>query len=185
MEDHYYDYYFSMKRMLHSTSPELPTEAFIHNIHTKHKYSLIINHERQSKVLVYTSNFDTCYTFEDAPHVFYIKVKQPIEINNKIKIDTFEVDLDGEDDVLGFLSASDLYFYCKMNNIKVINTSAILPSKLIFSSQLANYLISKGFKMIGVKPHQADSSRSIFVFLVEDGFYAAISDYRQEKNCKR
>lgn len=178
----FYKYYFSMKDMLYSTSPELPLSSFIHNIKTKHKYLLVINGERQAKVLINTNNFDHCYTHSDTPYVFYIKVKNPIEINGNIKIDTFEVDLDSKtDDVLGFLSASDLYFYCKTNNIEVINTSKVLSTKLIFSPQLANYLIERRFKSIGVKPHQNNPDRGVFVFLVEPGFYEAIAEYREKK----
>ena len=178
----FYKYYFSMKDMLYSTSPEFPLQSFIHNIKTKHKYLLVINGERQAKVLINTSNFDRCYACEDAPHVFYIKVKIPIDINGKVKIDTFEVNLDSEeDDVLGFLSAGDLYFYYKNNNIKVVNTSKTLAYKLIFSPQLTDYLIAHRFKTIGVKPYQGNPDKSVFIFLVEPGFYEAIAEYRGKK----
>jgi predicted CoA-binding protein len=42
-------------------------------------------------------------------------------------------------------------------------------AKVIFSPQLANYLLSKGFTIIKLKPKHDNPSETVFVFKLDDG----------------
>ena len=64
------------------------------------------------------------------------------------------------------------------NLITELNTAHYISSKLIFSPQLANYLLDHGFTIIHLKKHEV-SGETIFVFQVEKGFYETIYNYRQ------
>ena len=50
-------------------------------------------------------------------------------------------------------------------------------SKIIFSPQLANYLLHHGFEIIKLKPKHGSPSETVFVFRLDDGLYDAIEDW--------
>lgn len=53
-------------------------------------------------------------------------------------------------------------------------------AKIIFSPQLANYLLSKGYTIIKLKPKHENENESVYVFSVEDGFYEAIESWMNQ-----
>jgi len=53
-------------------------------------------------------------------------------------------------------------------------------SKIIFSPQLANYLLNAGFSIIKLKPKHDAKNETVFVFRVEEGFYDAIDEWREK-----
>lgn len=57
-------------------------------------------------------------------------------------------------------------------------------AKIIFSPQLANYLLSKGYTIIKLKPKHENENESVYVFNVEDGFYDAIEDWMSQAQKK-
>ena len=163
----------SLTKFVKETQPSPNIIDYI--IRTKHKFLLIINHERNAKVLLDISNYAG---ISEDNGIYYIHSKKPILINNQYPIDTFEVDIYGDDDLIGFTSAEDAIQYCDHHTI---NTSKILTSKLIFSPQLANFLLDKGFKIIHLKPHNVNG-QSVYVFAVEEGFNQAIMEFRSRAN---
>lgn len=164
--------YYSLKQFINETQPSLNIIDYL--IKSKYNYLLVINQERQAKILLDKENY-SCITEENG--VYYIHTKKPIVINNKSLISVFEICLSEGDDVLGFFIKEDVVAYCDKNHI---NTSISLTSKLIFSPQLANFLLDKGFKIIHLKPHNTNN-QSIYVFTVEKGFYEAIQEYRNKE----
>ena len=50
-------------------------------------------------------------------------------------------------------------------------------AKLIFSSQLANYLLSRGHTIIKLKPKRGNENESVFVFLMNDDLPDAIESW--------
>jgi len=59
-----------------------------------------------------------------------------------------------------------------------MSDSAGKNSKIIFSPQLANYLLAKGYTIIKLKPKHDNPTESVFVFAIDDGFYEAIDEWR-------
>ena len=56
-------------------------------------------------------------------------------------------------------------------------------AKVIFSPQLANYLLMKGFTIIKLKPKHDNPSETVFVFRLDDGLYEMIEEWmNQEEN---
>lgn len=53
-------------------------------------------------------------------------------------------------------------------------------AKIIFSPQLANYLLSKGYQIIKLKPKHDTENETVYVFNIDDGFYEAIEDWMQQ-----
>lgn len=56
-------------------------------------------------------------------------------------------------------------------------------SKIIFSPQLANYLLKRGYQIIRLKQDKNNPDKNVFVFSVTDDFFTAIEDweYKIEK----
>lgn len=162
----------SLNRFLHETNATLPIIKYI--IETKHKYLLIYNEEHQSYIIIDKDNYDH---LELQGHIYYLYTKKPILINGNQPIQIFEIDLLNHDDLLGFNNRHELQIYCEH---LPTNTSVKLTSKLIFSPQLANFLLDRGFHIIHLKQH-ALTGDTIFVFSVEPGFYDSIYDFRQNK----
>lgn len=52
-------------------------------------------------------------------------------------------------------------------------------SKLIFSPQLANHLLKKGYNIIKLKPKRNTENESVFVFHVEPGFYNDLEEWME------
>jgi hypothetical protein len=50
-------------------------------------------------------------------------------------------------------------------------------AKVIFSPQLANYLLSRGHTIIKLKPKKGNESETVFVFKLEDSLSEAIDDW--------
>lgn len=54
-------------------------------------------------------------------------------------------------------------------------------AKVIFSPQLANYLLAAGFTIIKLKPKHDSPSETVFVFKLEDGLYDAIEAWMAQE----
>lgn len=162
---------YSLKNFINESQPSLEVIDYV--IRTNHQYLLLINKERDAKILLPVNNYAG---IKEDSGVYYIHSKKPIKINNKYFIDTFEINISDGDNIIGFHTTEQAINYCDKNQI---NTSKILSSKLIFSPQLANYLLQRGFKIIHLKPHNA-TNQTIFVFTVDTGFYETIDKYRKE-----
>lgn len=50
-------------------------------------------------------------------------------------------------------------------------------AKIIFSPQLANYLLKRGYSIIKLKPKKGTVSESVFVFREDEGFFEAVEDW--------
>ena len=50
-------------------------------------------------------------------------------------------------------------------------------AKVIFSPQLANYLLAHGYTIIKLKPKHENPNETVFVFRIEDGIYDAIEGW--------
>ena len=53
-------------------------------------------------------------------------------------------------------------------------------AKIIFSPQLANYLLACGFSIIKLKPKRDKENETIFVFRLEDGLYDSIENWMEQ-----
>jgi predicted CoA-binding protein len=54
-------------------------------------------------------------------------------------------------------------------------------AKVIFSPQLANYLLSKGFNIIKLKPKHENINETVFVFRLDDGLYDCIESWMAQE----
>ena len=50
-------------------------------------------------------------------------------------------------------------------------------SKIIFSPQLANYLLQHGYEIIKLKPKHGNPNETVYVFRLDDGLFEAIEDW--------
>jgi predicted CoA-binding protein len=50
-------------------------------------------------------------------------------------------------------------------------------AKVIFSPQLANYLLSKGYQIIKLKPKHDCPSETVFVFKLDECLYETIEEW--------
>ena len=53
-------------------------------------------------------------------------------------------------------------------------------AKIIFSPQLANYLLACGFSIIKLKPKRDKENETVFVFRLEDGLYDSIENWMEQ-----
>ena len=53
-------------------------------------------------------------------------------------------------------------------------------AKIIFSPQLANFLLQRGYTIIKLKPKKTNTDESVFVFKLEDGLLESIEDWMEE-----
>jgi hypothetical protein len=53
-------------------------------------------------------------------------------------------------------------------------------AKVIFSPQLANFLLSRGYTIIKLKPKHGAPDESVFVFQLDDGLLESIEDWMEE-----
>jgi hypothetical protein len=51
-----------------------------------------------------------------------------------------------------------------------------MRTKLIFSPQLAQWLLNDGFKIVDIKPKRDYPNETVFVFAIEDGFSDSIKE---------
>ena len=164
---------YSLHQFLAETNATIDVIDYI--IQTKYSYLLLINHERNAYVVINTDNYKS---MELQDNIFYLTTIKPIMINGHNPIQIFELDIFNNDDIIGFIKNSSIEKYCKDNLITELNTAHYISSKLIFSPQLANYLLDRGFTITHLKKHEV-SGETIFVFQVEKGFYETIYNYRQ------
>ena len=167
---------YSLHRFLAETNATIDVVDYV--IRTKYSYLLLINHERDAYVLVDIDNYKS---IELKDNIFYLTTIKPVMINGHNPIQIFELDILNNDDIIGFIKNSSIEKYCKDNLITELNTAHYISSKLIFSPQLANYLLDRGFTIIHLKKHEITGD-TIFVFQIDSGFYDAIYDYRQINN---
>ncbi|KUO66146.1 MAG: hypothetical protein APF84_12555 [Gracilibacter sp. BRH_c7a] len=60
-----------------------------------------------------------------------------------------------------------------------MNTTQITQeARLIFSPQVAKYLLAKNFNIIDIKPHKNDHRATVFIFRNDEGLDQAIHNYR-------
>jgi hypothetical protein len=64
----------------------------------------------------------------------------------------------------------------------MVKTNNAANGKIIFSPQLANYLLSRGHSIIKLKPKKDNVRESVFVFAVDDNLFEAISDWLRQGN---
>jgi hypothetical protein len=50
-------------------------------------------------------------------------------------------------------------------------------AKVIFSPQLANFLLSAGFEIIKLKPKHDAPNETVFVFKIKDGLFESIEEW--------
>lgn len=55
-------------------------------------------------------------------------------------------------------------------------------AKLIFSPQLANYLLARGHMIIKLKPKRGTENESVFVFQMDDDLFDAIDSWKAQGN---
>lgn len=53
--------------------------------------------------------------------------------------------------------------------------------KLIFSPQVAKFLLHRGCKIIDLKPNKNDRKQSVFIFEYSDDLNNALADYKNSK----
>lgn len=56
-----------------------------------------------------------------------------------------------------------------------------MKTKLIFSPQLAQYLLHKGYSIVELKPKKDAVNETVFVFEIKDRFSEAITKWMEEK----
>jgi hypothetical protein len=54
-------------------------------------------------------------------------------------------------------------------------------AKIIFSPQLANFLLKKGFQIIKLKPRHGKEEESVYVFETKEGFFEAVEEWNTQK----
>ena len=50
--------------------------------------------------------------------------------------------------------------------------------KIVFSPQVAHYLLRRGFPIINIKPDKNNRDKTIFIFKKDEALFDAIEDYR-------
>jgi hypothetical protein len=55
-------------------------------------------------------------------------------------------------------------------------------AKVIFSPQLANFLLMKGYHIIKLKPKHDNPTETVFVFKLDDGLYDAIEEWMAQED---
>jgi hypothetical protein len=55
-------------------------------------------------------------------------------------------------------------------------------AKVIFSPQLANFLLVNGFTIIKLKPKHDNPNETVFVFRLENGLYECIEAWMAQEN---
>jgi predicted CoA-binding protein len=55
-------------------------------------------------------------------------------------------------------------------------------AKVIFSPQLANFLLSRGYTIIKLKPKHEHPDETVYVFRLEDGLLESIEDWMDDED---
>ena len=50
-------------------------------------------------------------------------------------------------------------------------------AKVIFSPQLANYLLKRGYKIIKLKPKHNTPDQTVYVFEIAPGFFETVNEW--------
>jgi hypothetical protein len=53
-------------------------------------------------------------------------------------------------------------------------------AKIIFSPQLANYLLQRGYVIIKLKPKHGKPDETVFVFRLDDGLLETIEEWMEQ-----
>lgn len=71
----------------------------------------------------------------------------------------------------------------KINNHKTKENRRMIATneKLIFSPQVAKYLLNRKFQIIDIKPDRNDRNKTLFIFKNDDKLAEAINDYKNTK----
>lgn len=135
-------------------------------IKTKHAYLLIISNGK--KILIDArKQYDSIIPDENGNYVIVVNINDMFFYNT--------IDSERGDDVLGFNDYRVAISNCDDSTTIACNQP---HSKLIFSPQLANYLLDAGFKIIHLKEN-VNTKETIFVFQVEQGFGDVLSQYKK------
>ena len=54
--------------------------------------------------------------------------------------------------------------------------------KLIFSPQLAVFLLHCGYSIVDLKPKRENPDETIYVFVIDEGFYETIDEWKRNKD---
>lgn len=135
-------------------------------IRSKHKKLLLYSSRRNIHTMISNKNYRSIIKDVNQPNTFYF-------ITTK---GDFEVRFDEGDDVIGF-TTNAAAFLC-MEKLRLHDEDLPKP-KLIFSPQLANYLLRLGFKLIHLKPRNSKTNEVVYVFLAEQGFFDAVENFKK------
>ena len=155
----------SLKTWCEATDTYEP-KCINHIIKTKYDYLLIISEGK--KILVDVGKqYDSVLINENGYLVIVININNMFFYN--------AINFDNGDDVLGFSDYRTAISNCDDSTTIACNQP---NSKLIFSPQLANYLLDAGFKIIHLKEN-IKTKETIFVFQVEQGFGDILNQYKK------
>ena len=155
--------FFSLNEFISSAHPTDDVVDF--TITTKHHYLFIktIDNEYLIKTEQYKKgsfmNTGVAYTL----HAI---------VNNK------EYAVSGIIEILGFRDFNIALRFCTARTDCLCSKP---ENKLIFSPQLARYLLRHDFRIVDLKEKNDDSGDVVFVFLVEEGFYECIDSWKKLK----
>ena len=57
----------------------------------------------------------------------------------------------------------------------------VTKAKIVFSPQIARYLLKKGYKIIDIKPSRENREKTLFVFEGSQNLGTAIAEYAKQK----
>lgn len=173
--------YNLMSDFVKQTNPTVEILDYI--IRNNFNYFLIYNKERDAYVLFERKDYkgitkkdNIYYIYSNSP-MAVVQVDKITNIWTETYISTFEIDIYNKDEVIGFRDMDEAIKYCGRNSINTCKNK--LVTKLIFSPQLANFLLDSGYKLIHIKKHNITNS-TVYVFTVEENFYQEIGNYRKQ-----
>ena len=148
-----------------------PTNEVVDNtIQTKHNYLLIKKSNIEYLVSVeqyipesFSHNYETGKSFL------------------KIRVDGKDYSVSDVEDIIGCKDFDVALDFCS-GKTDCLCTKP--DEKLIFSPQLAKYLLKNKFRIIDIKPRKGNPNEIIPIFIVEDGFYDCIEDWKKLKKNK-
>lgn len=163
--------YYSLKEMLNTTDASV--SVVNHNV-KKYSHIVLINSEWNAKILIPIKIYKNVSISNNC---VYIKTKKKIFVKGlNIKVDEFEVDLsDEKSDILGFLRLDSVF---KKFSKYELNCSDRLIYKVIFSPQLANWLLKRGYKIVELKQRKGTND-TLFVFVIEEGFFKSVEEFKR------
>lgn len=173
--------YNLMSDFVKQTNPTVEILDYI--IRNNFNYFLIYNKERDAYVLFERKDYkgitkkdNIYYIYSNFP-MAVVQVNKIANVWTETYISTFEIDIYNKDEVIGFRDMDEAIKYCGRNSINTCKNKLVI--KLIFSPQLANFLLDRGYKLIHIKKHNVTNS-TVYVFTVEENFYQEIGNYRKQ-----